>query len=93
MPVPDGLRETIDLFRGSGRFFRDAEEFFALPNWVQVMLGQRIVPRTYHPVVDRMPEDALVRFVDGVRASIAHSIDAMPMQQAYIDRYYRAPAA
>jgi tryptophan halogenase len=92
MEIPGGLQETIDLFRGSGRFFRDAEEFFALPNWVQVMLGQRIVPRAYHPVVDRMPEDELVRFVERVRESIARSIDAMPMHQAYIDRYCKAPA-
>ena len=92
MSIPDGLQETIDLFRASGRFFRDAEEFFALPNWVQVLLGQHVVPRTYHPVVDRMPEDELDRFLGRVHASIARGVEAMPMHQAFIDRYCKVPA-
>ncbi|WP_017464111.1 tryptophan halogenase family protein [Dyella ginsengisoli] len=92
MEVPASLQENIDLFRASGRFFRDAEEFFALPSWVQVMLGQGIVPRSYHPVVDRMPEDELVQFVERVRQSMAEAAAAMPMHQVFIDRYCKAPA-
>ena len=90
MSIPESLQESIDLFRSSGRFFRDAEEFFALPSWVQVMLGQGIVPRAYHPIVDRMPEAELVEFVDRVRRVLAASADAMPAHQAYIDRYCKA---
>jgi tryptophan halogenase len=92
MSIPDGLQETIDLFRGSGRFFRNADEFFALPNWVQVMLGQRIVPRIYHPIVDRMPEDELANFVERTRRMLAECAEAMPLHQEYIDRNCKASA-
>jgi len=36
-------------FKDSGRFFRNAEEMFAITSWVQVMLGQHIVPVTIIP--------------------------------------------
>src|SRR5581483_10932015 len=52
MDIPQPLREVIELFRDSGRFYRQAEELFALTSWVEVMIGQRISPRTWHPAVD-----------------------------------------
>jgi tryptophan halogenase len=92
MSVPETLRETMDLFRVDGRYFRNGDDFFALPSWVQVMLGQRIVPRGYHPMVDEMPEDRLVDHVDSVRATLAQAVATMPTHQEWIDRYWKAPA-
>ncbi len=91
MSIPEHLENSIRLFRDSGRFFRDAEEMFALTSWVQVMLGQHIVPRSYHPAVDEMPEPELENFVDGVKRVIATCVDAMPLHQQFIDRYCKAP--
>ena len=92
MDIPDTLREAIDLFRLDGRYFRNGEDFFALPSWVQVMLGQGIVPRSYHPIVDEMPEDKLVEHVEGVRTMLAQAVGTMPTHQEWIDRYWKAPA-
>ena len=91
MAIPDALQEKIGLFRNGGRYFRDGDEFFALPSWVQVMLGQRIVPRGYHPIVDEMPENELVEFVERVRRVLANCVNAMPAHQAYIDKHCKAP--
>ncbi len=92
MAIPDTLRETIELFRLDGRYFRYGEDFFALPSWVQVMLGQRIVPRGYHPIVDEMPEGDLVAFVERVREGLARCVEAMPLHETFIDRHCKAPA-
>ena len=92
MPVPDTLREAIDLFRSDGRYFRNGEDFFALPSWVQVMLGQRIVPQSYHPMVDEMPEEKLLEHVEGMRTMLAHAVAAMPTHQEWINRYWKASA-
>ena len=92
MDIPDTLREAIDLFRLDGRYFRNGEDFFALPSWVQVMLGQGIVPRSYHPIVDEMPEDKLVEHVEGMRTMLAQAVGTMPTHQEWIDRYWKAPA-
>jgi tryptophan halogenase len=90
MPIPDTLRETIDLFRSDGRYFRNGEDFFALPSWVQVMLGQRIVPQSYHPVVDEMPEPLLLDHVETMRATLANAVATMPAHHEWIERYWKA---
>ncbi|AWV08389.1 tryptophan halogenase family protein [Marilutibacter maris] len=92
MSIPDTLREAIELFRADGRYFRNGEDFFALPSWIQVMLGQRIMPRGYHPIVDEMPEDDLVEHVERVRRVIANCVGAMPRHQDFIDQYCKAPS-
>ncbi|WP_342114226.1 tryptophan halogenase family protein [Pseudoduganella sp. OTU4001] len=92
MDIPDTLREAVDMFRYDGRYFRNGEDFFALPSWVQVMLGQGIVPQSYHPIVDDMPEGALLDHVEGMRAMLAHAVASMPTHQQWLDRYGKAPA-
>ena len=92
MDIPAPLEDTISLFEDSGRFFRNAEEMFAITSWVQVMLGQHIQPRNYHPLVDRMPDKQLNEFVGGVKNVIATCVDAMPMHAAFIARHCAATA-
>ncbi|MEJ5999384.1 tryptophan halogenase family protein [Paucibacter soli] len=93
MSIPDSLREAMDLFRADGRYFRHGEDFFALPSWVQVMLGQRIMPKGYHPIVDEMPEDRLIEFVEGTRKTLAQAVSAMPAHQQWLERHWKAAAA
>ena len=44
MSVPDSLRSYMELFAADGQFFRNGTELFGLTSWVQVMLGQGIIP-------------------------------------------------
>ncbi|MGH8121243.1 MAG: tryptophan halogenase family protein, partial [Rudaea sp.] len=90
MDVPQSLKDNIALFRDSGRFFRNADEMFGQISWVQVMLGQRIIPETYHPFIDRMADDDLYEFVSRVEKVIAGCVDAMPPHQAFIDKWCKA---
>jgi len=87
MQIPAQLADNISLFRDSGRFFRNAEEMFAITSWVQVMLGQHILPRNYHPAVDLIPERELNELVAGVRNVIASCVEAMPMHAQFLARY------
>jgi tryptophan halogenase len=93
MPIPESLERVTQLFRDSGRFYRNADEMFALTSWVQVMLGQGIVPRAYHPLVDLVPEADLLRFEESVRGVIASCVAVMPAHEQFIERCCRAPAA
>ncbi len=92
MAIPDSLREAVALFRSDGRYFRNGDDFFALPSWVQVMLGQGIVPQSYHPIVDEMPESKLIEQVEGMEHMLAHAVAAMPTHQEWINRYWKATA-
>jgi tryptophan 7-halogenase len=86
MSIPEPLADNIRLFRDSGRFFRNAEEMFAVTSWVQVMLGQHIVPTGYHPAVDLIPEREVAALVDGVRDVIARCVAAMPAHEQFLAR-------
>ena len=93
MQIPEQLADNIGLFRDSGRFFRNAEEMFAITSWVQVMLGQHILPRDYHPAVDLIPEEEVVKLVASVRNVIARCVEAMPRHEQFLARYCPAQAA
>ena len=82
MSIPESLEHVIRLFRDSGRFYRNSDEMFALTSWVQVMLGQHIVPRAYHPMVDLVAEPDLSRLDESVRGVIASCVAAMPEHEA-----------
>jgi tryptophan halogenase len=93
MSIPASLEHVIQLFRDSGRFYRNSDEMFALTSWVQVMLGQRIVPRAYHPLVDLVAEPELLGLEASVRGVIASCVAAMPGHEQFIERCCKAPAA
>ena len=90
MDIPESLADNIRLFRDSGRFYRNAEEMFALTSWVEVMIGQRILPRTWHPAVDQLSDAELRQLMDEVRRVIANCVNAMPTHQQFIARHCAA---
>jgi tryptophan halogenase len=93
MSIPESLAAKLELFRDSARFFRDGDEMFALTSWVQVMIGQGIVPATWHPLVDAVPDAELARLGESVRGVIASCVAAMPMHEQFIERHCKAPVA
>ena len=93
MSIPDELRVKIELFRETGRFHRNAEEMFGLTSWVQVMVGQGLVPSGYHPLVDSVADAELAQLGESVRQVVASCVAAMPSHEQFIDRYCRAPVA
>ena len=93
MDIPASLRSYIDLFAGNGQFFREGTEMFGLTSWVQVMLGQGIVPRSYHPAVDWVRNEDMQALVDHVEKVVASNVGLMPPHEAFIARHCAASPA
>ena len=91
MEVPASLQHRIDLFRENGRVFRVPNELFAENSWIQVMLGQGIMPKQHHQSADLMGDSELSRFLDGIHSSIDRTVAQLPTHQAYIQKYCGAP--
>ncbi len=87
MEIPDSLRHRIDLFRETGRVFRVPTELFAENSWIQVMLGQGIVPEQYHPVVDVMSDGELDRFLREIRSRVDNAVAQLPRHDVYVEQY------
>lgn len=90
MRVPDSLAHKIELFRHAGRIHREHEELFTELSWQQVLLGQNIVPASYHPMVDLLSAQELQSFVGGVKALLDRAVDTLPSHDDFIARHCRA---
>jgi tryptophan halogenase len=84
MSVPDTLQHKIDLFAANGRIVRENSELFSEISWAEVLLGQNIVPRGYHPLVDTIPEPRIEEFLANVKQTIARCVEQMPDHAAYV---------
>lgn len=91
MEVPDSLTHKLELFAASGRIGRDVDDLFRDASWVQVMLGQGIIPADYDPMADQMNDAQLAEFLANLRTIIARSVAALPTHEDYLARH--CPAA
>jgi tryptophan halogenase len=91
MDIPDSLQHRIDLFRTHGRVFREGNELFMKPSWLQVLHGQRIRPQGYHPLTDLIPEDEIAQYLEGIEKVIAACVDVMPDHAAFIKEHCATP--
>jgi tryptophan halogenase len=87
LPLPDSLEQKIELFRETGRVFRRNEELFVENSWVQVMMGQGITPKSYHPIATKLRAEELESFLGGQREAVTRTVAGLPDHQSYIARY------
>jgi tryptophan halogenase len=87
MAIPEGLARRIALFQSHGRVAREHEEMFAEENWVQVLLGQGIVPARPHPLAGQRPDAELDAYLADTGAVVARCVAAMPSHAEFIARH------
>lgn len=87
MSIPASLRHRIELFRETGRVFRIPNELFAENSWIQVMLGQGIMPAQHHQSADLMGDEELSHFLNSISSAVDNTVKQLPQHQAYMERY------
>ena len=87
MEIPDSLAQKVALFRETGRVFRRNEELFAENSWVQVMMGQGIVPQAHHPIADKLGDAELARFLATLRENVTRTVAGLPRHADYVAHY------
>ncbi|WP_111641662.1 tryptophan halogenase family protein [Marinimicrobium alkaliphilum] len=90
MTIPDSLRHRLSLFNNNGQFFKRDEELFNTASWLQVLVGQGLLPEQYHPIVDFMSDTELKQFLDSIKAGITSSVAQWPPHMDFIANYCRA---
>ncbi|MDH5824521.1 tryptophan 7-halogenase [Luteimonas sp. RD2P54] len=91
MEIPASLRQRIELFRETGKVFHVPGELFAENSWIQVMLGQGVMPRQHHPAADLMGDEELSRFLGEIRTRVERVLGQLPGHGAYLGSYCPAP--
>ncbi len=102
----DGFVESVLLANGetvAGQLFVDCSglrgllieredfELFGASSWLQVMTGQYLMPRGWHPLVDQRSDDEVAALVAHCAQVVANCLQRMPTQQDFIERHCRAP--
>jgi tryptophan halogenase len=90
MDIPEALRERLALWRAAGRFFKKGEELFADESWIQVLIGQGLIPESYDPFVDLRSEDDIVKYLNDISRVIDRCVAAMPTHADYIEAVCKA---
>ncbi len=87
MPIPDSLRERMEIFAESAIAWQSTEEIFRVDSWLQVMLGQRLTPRSWHRLPALMAPGRLRDTLAEIRTRVDKRVAGMPSHQAFIDDY------
>jgi len=90
MAVPDSLQEKLDIFASAGRIFADKHDLFREVSWIQVLIGQGLIPERYDPAVDITSADEILIHLDGVEQTINKCVNVMPYHGDYIANTCRA---
>jgi len=90
LQVPDSLAHRIALFRETGRVFHTEGELFHENSWIQVMLGQGIVPEQYHPSADVLSDQELTQFMAGIKQGVERTVARLPNHEEYVRQYCKA---
>jgi tryptophan halogenase len=90
-PIPDSLADRIALFRGSGRIVGDPDALFTEVAWLQVMIGQGIVPHGHHGLADTLGPADRAAFLDLSRRHAAAVAGRMPDHAAYVAAHCATP--
>jgi tryptophan halogenase len=93
LPVPDSLRERLDLFRGYGRVVPDDNELFPVQSWQYVMTEQGVIPRGYDPMADRIDPARADILLGELRDVVGNCADHMPSHKAFLDRLFSSGAS
>ncbi|NNC72098.1 MAG: tryptophan 7-halogenase [Sphingomonadaceae bacterium] len=87
MVWPDSLGEKIEAFRKRGFVPEYESGLFQPPSWLSVFIGQNVLPETYDPRVDRMPEGELTGHLERISRTISSEIERTEAHSDFIGRY------
>ncbi len=78
MELPDTLSAKIEQFKSAGFIHREHEELFTEQGWLQVFIGQDIMPESWNPIADAMPQDQLGAMLQRIEARNREMVETMP---------------
>lgn len=86
MTVPDSLARRINLFRETGRIFREQNELFHEVGWLQVMMGQNLSPARYDQMADALQAAELREFMANLKTIMKGVVSRLPSHADFIAR-------
>jgi tryptophan halogenase len=89
MDIPESLAQKINLFRANGTLFREQDDLFLESSWLQVMLGQGIMPHDYHPLANGLSEEDLNTMLTNMKKIKQSPISHLPSHDDFLAQVCR----
>ena len=86
MEIPDSLQHKLDLWNTQGRFFRNEDELFTTPSWIQVLIGQRVVPRECHGIAKLLNQADVSDYLAKVHGLLTQAVAKLPAHREFVER-------
>jgi len=90
MDVPKRITEKMDLFRATGTLTKDNMDIFLESSWLQVMLGQGIMPQDYHPLADTLTEEQLKQKLENTKKTKLQPMPKIPSHDDFLEMFCKA---
>ncbi len=91
MQVPERITRKMSLFRANGTLEQDAQDLFKEASWLQVMLGQGVMPEDYHPLADRLTEPELKAKLENTRKTKQQPLEQILGHDEFLRTYAGVP--
>ncbi len=87
MPVPDSLREKMEMFRRRGFVERYRFGLFAPPSWISVYMGQGLLPEGFEPFARNASLATVTDRMRTLAGNIESRVQAMPRHADFVADY------
>ncbi len=87
MEIPESLAERIDIFRENGYVWPDSVNLFRVDSWIQVMMGQGLLPKNRHGAGRILPPDALKSQLETLSSFVNSNLTKLPDHGDFIKQY------
>ncbi|WP_448212766.1 tryptophan halogenase family protein [Colwellia sp. MEBiC06753] len=84
MQIPDSLAHKIEIFKQNGRLFREQNDLFLENSWLQVMVGQGIIPQDYHPLANSYSDEKVNGLLEKIKQIKSEPVDKLPSHDEFI---------
>ncbi|MEJ6475441.1 tryptophan halogenase family protein [Pseudoalteromonas piscicida] len=87
MEVPSRLEEKLELFKQTGQLIRDGEDLFTEAAWQQVLIGQGIQAKKYHPLANQLTETQRQDLFSSLKQIYQNMARELPTHRAFLKSY------
>ncbi|WP_096086350.1 tryptophan halogenase family protein [Agaribacterium haliotis] len=87
MSVPESLSRKITMFRNTGYVQREQDDLFHDASWMQVLLGQGVEPKAWHPLANAPDSEQLKAWLESIKQNYAELVQAMPGHDEFIEKF------
>ena len=75
------------MFGSTARVTASFDQLFDARAWIQVMIGQNLIPQSYNPIADNLPEPRLREFLDGLEKAHIDEVSKWSDHGAFVSKF------